>query len=377
MYALTKEVKCAASANRFKMLALFEGEAHRVLGYASWHAYCDVELGLEKTQAYRLVVAARLERALSPDVGNGELGLGQLEALSRLELEEAIALAPRVRGLPVRETKRLVETALRLRAQPQTGRDDLGGAGAGERSRLGEVYELGRNTWLMCADCTEPGHVDALMRGVHAAQVVVDPPYGVGRPGIRGDRRSELPLLYHGILRSLPVRDAVVAAFQNPANALAWVDAARSIGHRFERFLTLYRPGAEARPWRSWIPVSDQIVLSSVGRPLWPEPQAHRHDVYVKRGRAEEWLTGRHPAIKPLDVVRDIVSKLPQGAVFDPCAGSGTTLIAAAELGLPCFGMEIEPEYCDVARERFSRRFATAAAVSARPASSSAVGAAP
>jgi DNA modification methylase len=51
--------------------------------------------------------------------------------------------------------------------------------------------------------------------------------------------------------------------------------------------------------------------------------------------------------------------------VFDPCAGSGTTVIAAAELGLTCFATEVNPTYCDVLRERFQRHFARAAAASA------------
>ena len=39
--------------------------------------------------------------------------------------------------------------------------------------------------------------------------------------------------------------------------------------------------------------------------------------------------------------------------VYDPFLGSGTTLIAAESLNRRCYGMEIEPHYCDVIVRRW------------------------
>jgi DNA modification methylase len=39
--------------------------------------------------------------------------------------------------------------------------------------------------------------------------------------------------------------------------------------------------------------------------------------------------------------------------VYDPFIGSGTTLIAAEQLGKKCYGMEISPNYCDVIVKRW------------------------
>ena len=39
--------------------------------------------------------------------------------------------------------------------------------------------------------------------------------------------------------------------------------------------------------------------------------------------------------------------------VYDPFLGSGTTLIAAEQLGRKCYGMEISPAYCDVIVKRW------------------------
>ena len=41
------------------------------------------------------------------------------------------------------------------------------------------------------------------------------------------------------------------------------------------------------------------------------------------------------------------------GLIYDPFLGSGTTLIAAEQLGRKCYGMEISPAYCDVIIQRW------------------------
>ncbi len=40
------------------------------------------------------------------------------------------------------------------------------------------------------------------------------------------------------------------------------------------------------------------------------------------------------------------------GAILDPFAGSGTTLIAARKLGRPCVGIELDAHNCDIAVAR-------------------------
>lgn len=54
--------------------------------------------------------------------------------------------------------------------------------------------------------------------------------------------------------------------------------------------------------------------------------------------------------MKPVGLVAKLISDgtPAQGIVYDPFCGSGTTLIAAEQLGRTCYAMEIEPCYCDV-----------------------------
>ncbi len=42
-----------------------------------------------------------------------------------------------------------------------------------------------------------------------------------------------------------------------------------------------------------------------------------------------------------------------KASIYDPFLGSGTTLIAAEQLGRRCYGMEISPQYCDVIVKRW------------------------
>ncbi len=63
----------------------------------------------------------------------------------------------------------------------------------------------------------------------------------------------------------------------------------------------------------------------------------------------------RHPTQKALELAeRAIRNSSKRGdIVFDPFLGGGTSLIAAAMLSRKCFGMEIEPKYCDCIIRRY------------------------
>jgi len=62
-----------------------------------------------------------------------------------------------------------------------------------------------------------------------------------------------------------------------------------------------------------------------------------------------------HPAAYPTSLPKFFISAFSDtdDSVYDPFLGSGTTLIAAEQLGRECYGMEISPQYCDVIIERW------------------------
>ena len=59
-----------------------------------------------------------------------------------------------------------------------------------------------------------------------------------------------------------------------------------------------------------------------------------------------------HPHQKPLDLMADLISKCPPGAIADPFAGSGSTLVAAKAHGRHAIGVELDKDYCRITAER-------------------------
>lgn len=62
-----------------------------------------------------------------------------------------------------------------------------------------------------------------------------------------------------------------------------------------------------------------------------------------------------HPTEKPVDILRQLIesSSVMGETVYDPFAGSGSTLVAAALEGRKAVGCEIEERYCEAAVKRF------------------------
>ena len=64
-----------------------------------------------------------------------------------------------------------------------------------------------------------------------------------------------------------------------------------------------------------------------------------------------------HTAMFPVTIIRELVKMLcpPDGVVLDPYIGSGTTALAAKKEGRSYIGVDIDPDYCEIARERVGK----------------------
>lgn len=77
----------------------------------------------------------------------------------------------------------------------------------------------------------------------------------------------------------------------------------------------------------------------------------------VRSLRANSGAVKHHPTEKPVDILRQLIesSSVMGETVYDPFAGSGSTLIAAALEGRQAIGVEFEERYCETAAKRFER----------------------
>lgn len=82
---------------------------------------------------------------------------------------------------------------------------------------------------------------------------------------------------------------------------------------------------------------------------------------YCAKASAKEKNIGceknNHPTVKPISLMKYIIKLLaPPGnpLLLDPFSGSGSTLIAAKELGIRAIGIEMNSEYCEIAEKRIA-----------------------
>lgn len=90
-------------------------------------------------------------------------------------------------------------------------------------------------------------------------------------------------------------------------------------------------------------------LLHCGGRKKWNgggKAGIFRHS--VERGKKQ------HPTQKPIKLLTELIFLFSSNGqiILDPFAGSGTTLVAAQELGRDFIGFEISEKYCEIARER-------------------------
>jgi site-specific DNA-methyltransferase (adenine-specific) len=199
---------------------------------------------------------------------------------------------------------------------------------------------------LYCGDCRE------ITAWLAADVLVTDPPYGIGWS--QGLNRAAGSRARAGIANDADTstRDAALSA---------WGDRPGLV------FGSFYAP---APPFRQMLiyrkPRDAGLVGSSTGwrrdvEPLyligdWPLKTAVRSSlVEASGGMCNAVMRTGHPHTKPLDVMEQLIDACPPGVIADPFAGSGSTLVAARNLGRRAIGVEISERHCERAARRLAQ----------------------
>ena len=229
-------------------------------------------------------------------------------------------------------------------------------------TKPGDLWLLGDHR-LLCGDSTKADDVERLMAGAKADMLVSDPPYGVSYVGKTKDAlKVENDALNEDELNAL-----VVASFDNAeANCRsgAYWYATVPPGPLHILFADDWKRRGILRQIMVW--AKDSMVIGHSEYHYQHEPilfgwiPGDRHK-NSDRTRTTLWKYDRpkasreHPTMKPIALWAQAVSDgSRQGEIiYDPFLGSGTTIIAAEQLGRKCYGMEISQQYCDVIVKRW------------------------
>lgn len=263
-------------------------------------------------------------------------------------------------------------------------------------SKRGQIWQLGAHR-LMCGDSTERADVDALMDGTTADAVITDPPYNVAIENAQGmtlqndDMETEaffgfLCAAFAQLARCLKPGGAfyvwhasrTASIFEaalgennlEPRQQIIWVKNALVLGRsdyqwRHEPCWYGWRDGAAhyfvadrtqttvqddqadfaAMPKAELVAILEQIFRGDDGLPTTT--------IYEKKPLTDD----AHPTMKPVKLIARTMrnSTRPGEVVLDLFGGSGTTMIAAEQLGRKARLMELDPRYCDVIIERWEK----------------------
>jgi hypothetical protein len=181
------------------------------------------------------------------------------------------------------------------------------------------------------------------------------------RPIVVDENNEGLHELIELSTAAMPITNGLIVAFQSPRTFPVLLDAVRANGYHFERMLWLYKAAQCTFPWRGWILKSESILIASKGEAQWQDVHPFSHDCYYLSEVSGELApdSGWHGSVKPIVVVRDLLARTSTvgASVYEPFAGSGTTLVACQNLNRKCYAIEISENYCAVILERMQTAF--------------------
>jgi len=220
---------------------------------------------------------------------------------------------------------------------------------------IGDLFEIGEHR-LLCGDSTDSDAVTKLMDGNKADMVFTDPPYGISYDSkdskhdiILNDDTFLLEWMPQVLLHSkgfifMWTSYQVVGQwinltkdyFGDITNMIIWSKGGGGLGDLYKRFATDFEI---ALVWNRGETLKGKRIGS-----VWE----------IKKDNTSSYM---HPTQKPIELMSEgiINCSLIGNIVMDLFLGSGSTMVASHQLKRKCYGMELDPKYCQVIIDRMRK----------------------
>jgi DNA modification methylase len=247
--------------------------------------------------------------------------------------------------------------------QGLTDEDEVPEAPEEPITKLGDIWKLGKHK-LICGDSTILNNYEKLFNENKADLLMTDPPYNVDYEGKTKDKLT----IQNDSKNDDDFLQFLTDAFNNCAIHL-------KLGCSFYIFHSDWY-GLEFRQSikNSDLELKQNLIWAKNSMVMGRQDYQWQHEPCLygwKRGASHSWYSDRkqttiikydrpsksklHPTMKPVGLVEYLIknSSKQEDIILDPFLGSGTTLMACEKQGRICYGVELDPKYCDVIVKRW------------------------
>jgi len=224
----------------------------------------------------------------------------------------------------------------------------------------GDLFALGAHR-LLCGDSTQAATVARVMAGELAHLVFTDPPYGVDYTGgmkvrkrLAGDTSATLYEPAARLAATFSDSQAALYLWHADIKAGSAAAAAEGAGYEIRSVLVWYKNNAQFAAFSAHYKQKHECCYYCVKRghaPRWYGPTNEVTVWECDRAAVNDF----HPTQKPVALAERACtnSSAPGDRVLDLFLGGGSTLIACERLGRVAYGIEIDPQYVQVAIDRW------------------------
>jgi len=219
---------------------------------------------------------------------------------------------------------------------------------------LGDLIEIGEHR-LLCGDSTDSDQVAKLMNGEKADMVFTDPPYGMNLDTdyskLKGTKKSPNAKGYKW--------DKVIGD-DKEFDFLTCYALFEYVKEQFwwgaDYYFNQLPKGGGLFVWQKR-DKADSEMIGNDFEICWSK-QRHKKATFWKRwvgfDSIEKGEKRVHPTQKPIELASWLINDWSneQNKIVDLFLGSGTTMVASHQLNRKCYGMELDPKYCQVIVDR-------------------------